>query len=90
MRRFILIGTIVVFLGILLVVAVVRRRQVWIGHEKIHSSSISYAGEFSSLEECRREVEKYGGFCSSRCTWADNVRWDNCKLTVTVEAKQPH
>jgi hypothetical protein len=88
MWRHILIGTIAVFLGILLIVGVVRRRQVWIGHERIHNSSVSYAGEFSSFDECRREVEKYGGSCSSRCTWTDNVRWDDCKLTVPVAPNQ--
>ena len=90
MRRYILITIIVVFLGELFIVASLRRRQVWIGHEKIHEWSVSYAGELPSLEACRREVQKYGGYCSSRCTWVDNVRRDNCKRTVTIAAKLPH
>jgi hypothetical protein len=85
MRRFIVIAILVVLLATVLFVA--RHRQVWIGHEKIHQNSLSYAGEFSSLEACRHEVEKYGGYCSSRCRWVDNVRWDDCKLTVTIAVK---
>src|SRR5262249_38464981 len=87
MRPFALVATIVIlFVGTVLFL--MRRRQVWIGHEKIHQWSISYAGQFSSLAECRLEVEKYGGYCSSRCRWVDNVRWDDCKLTVKIEAKR--
>ena len=85
MRRLALIAVIVVVVGTILLA--VRRRQVWIGHEKIHQWSVSYAGQFFSLAECRREVEKYGGYCSSRCRWVDNVRGDDCKLTVTIDAK---
>ena len=66
-----MIAITVVLVGLLLFV--VRRPQVWIGHEKIHQNSFSYAGQFSSLKACRSEVEKYGGYCSSRCKWVDNV-----------------
>jgi len=59
MRRTAVIAIIVVLVGLLLFV--VRRPQVWIGHEKIHQNSFSYAGQFSSLKACRSEVEKYGG-----------------------------
>ena len=82
MRRTAVIAIIVVLVGLLLFV--VRRPQVWIGHEKIHQNSLSYAGQSSSLKACRSEVEKYGGICSSQCKWVDNVRWDECKLTVQV------
>ena len=86
MRRFALIAIILALIATAFFVF--RRRQVWIGHEKIHQWSLSYAGEFGSLAECRREVERYGGFCSSRCAWVDNARWDKCRLTVTIEAKR--
>ena len=60
MRRTAVISILVVLVGLLLFV--VRRPQVWIGHEKIHQNSFSYAGQFSSLKACRSEVEKYGGY----------------------------
>jgi hypothetical protein len=81
MRRFAVITLIVVLLGTA-AFFVVRRRQVWIGHEKIHEWSLSYAGQFSSAE-CRREVEKYGGYCSRRCV--DSLRGTDCNVTVAIE-----
>jgi len=85
MRRFAVIALIVVLLGTA-AFFVVRRRQVWIGHEKIHEWSLSYAGQFSSLAECRREVEKYGGYCSRRCV--DSLRGTDCNVTVAIEQKR--
>ncbi len=86
MRRYTVITTVAIFLGIVAFLAS-RRSQVWIGHENIHQNSLSYAGQFSSLEACRQEVEKYGGDCSSKCRSIDNDRGGYCKLIVTIEAK---
>jgi hypothetical protein len=44
MRRTAVIAIIVVLVGLLLFV--VRRPHVWIGHEKIHQNSLSYAVNF--------------------------------------------
>jgi hypothetical protein len=85
MRRFAVIALIAVLFGTA-ALFIVRRRQVWIGHEKIHQSSLSYAGQFSSLAECRREVEKYGGYCSRRCV--DTLRGSDCNVTVPIEQKR--